>query len=959
MPYIVASETAVTSAASASYTQSIPAGHQANDILLAILSQDGGGTTIAVSGWTQIGTQAAAQAQRTTAFWKLAASGAESDLSATGATDDWVVTIAVIRGANTTTPINQENRTDSVNSTSNYLDSGTVTTDEDGCLIIQAFGWDFTNKITPEVPDALTIVGKDVSTGNVHFVGHYNQYAAGITPVVKAISEVATEGGTSLTIAIEDANPSSPQMGPETQQNYEVVKWLSGGAGGTGFSPQFDSLTWLAPDGITATSILGIPVNSTVPSITNVNVSGSPWGFGTGLTSGFNAGGGVGVWAGGSFTLTSTDLTDGLFALTFAMSFINTTIFGPEGVIAVFEDSGGAWVAVRLTSRTSLPATTSYTVFFDLPNTTAIASSGSVDWSDITTIGFLWNRYGTGTNSVSLIVKGMLIVDSAIMTGGCAGKPLDTTFIESAMNGWNSVGLASVQGSGQALGRSSVQIGDGTHSTYVDMSANSYELPLSANATLARRFWRVPVDAVEFRIKASADDTMNFTSCVIATDTRQSFVIDAASSASADYDFAGASIIGWVVTHSTAGITINGATLSGCHGITLNGGLLDGCNIVASVTSPALTTNDPENISNCAFTSAGTGHAIQISATGTYTFTGNTFTGYGADSTTDAALYNNSGGLVTLTLPAGVTPPTVRNGAGASTVFAYPPIYQSVTLTNGVADTRVQLYDLTDASEVYNDIPVSWPFTWTDPTPYAADREIRLRASYQDGTNAKLFIDQVIGTCTESEPAISARLNQEDDDVYSTNAIDGSLVTDIVIDDNNLLVEVDTGTVTWAQIYAYETYWLYTEVGIRDEGRFIEAPDTANYLLFDFKIKNVSSPSVPLIITGGYGVDGDTGSPLDIIDTTGGTIYCAPPHVVAYATAGNATQIADAVLGAVVDGGYTLAEVTRLQNAVLLGKIADAGTNTNTFRSIADTIDRVVATVDSSGNRTDITLDAS
>ncbi len=44
-------------------------------------------------------------------------------------------------------------------------------------------------------------------------------------------------------------------------------------------------------------------------------------------------------------------------------------------------------------------------------------------------------------------------------------------------------------------------------------------------------------------------------------------------------------------------------------------------------------------------------------------------------------------------------------------------------------------------------------------------------------------------------------------------------------------------------------------------------------------------------------------------------------------------------------------------NAVLAGKVSGAGTGTETFRGINDDKDRVVATTDSSGNRTAITLD--
>jgi len=72
------------------------------------------------------------------------------------------------------------------------------------------------------------------------------------------------------------------------------------------------------------------------------------------------------------------------------------------------------------------------------------------------------------------------------------------------------------------------------------------------------------------------------------------------------------------------------------------------------------------NVSGLSFTSDGTGHAIYITATGTYDFTDFTYTGYGATSSTDAVIYNNSGGAVTINVLGGDTP-TYRNGAGAST----------------------------------------------------------------------------------------------------------------------------------------------------------------------------------------------------------------------------------------------------------------------------------------------------
>jgi hypothetical protein len=212
--------------------------------------------------------------------------------------------------------------------------------------------------------------------------------------------------------------------------------------------------------------------------------------------------------------------------------------------------------------------------------------------------------------------------------------------------------------------------------------------------------------------------------------------------------------------------------------------------------------------------------------------------------------------------------------------------YGEVIITNGTVGTRLQIYDTTNNTELYNDIPASFPFTYTDYTLPVPTRDIRVRAMYVSGATAKKFIDEEIGTVSAAAPSLSYRLNQANDQVYIDNAIDGSTVTDVTIDDALLLVEVNTGSISWPTLYAYETYWLSTETGIRDEGRFMIAADVANYQIFGFKIKNVTSPAVPLVIVDGYGVDGDTGDPLDILDTTGGTIYCAPPHVVAYSTGG-------------------------------------------------------------------------
>jgi hypothetical protein len=55
--------------------------------------------------------------------------------------------------------------------------------------------------------------------------------------------------------------------------------------------------------------------------------------------------------------------------------------------------------------------------------------------------------------------------------------------------------------------------------------------------------------------------------------------------------------------------------------------------------------------------------------------------------------------------------------------------------------------------------------------------------------------------------------------------------------------------------------------------------------------------------------------------------------------------------------GYTLEEAMKICLAALAGKVSGAGTTSITIRSADDTADRIVATVDSNGNRSAVTLD--
>ena len=889
MAYIV-NTTQTATASAATYTVTLGA-HQSGDLLLVCLSNDGGGTTLApdatsaTAGWAMIGTQAASGGVRGAWAYLIADSSSEVNPVFTGANASWIATCVVIRDAHATAPFGSlVSGTDFVRTDWNNVSSsasGSLTSAVNECLLLYSWCCDASNGFMVCGPDEATSLDLYASSFLCHIVAFRQQQTAAAAPTVTMKHPLATEGGNGWVLAIR--NKSGGVLQPDVRLNASTLKWHGR------LESAHDSITWQSPNNFTAT-INSISTSSTAPTtdVTQAVWVDAPWNTYTRLQTAEST---AGNWSGGTFTISSTDMTGKIFSIEIGhVQSSSVATVGDEGFIVGFSD-GTNWVTYQLAKKLiGWPSGIPKRYFVVLGNATVYASSGSINWAAVTRVAYLSHRIGSSTAANGLQVRNAVLFSSAALTGGGSSLPLKATDYVKYAGNFGFYDVANLQSSAQVKTKIPLQIGDGTNVTYFDGAAQSVEFPQRWSATKIQNWqmdWNANASTVSLAVKAGASDTIKLAAGVAATDTLQSLTIDAASSTSAAYDF-GQSFVGWSPTWKT-GVACANATFSGCDPVNFKGTTVTNVivkNTLAGSTEAAVIFDESgATVTGTTIDVSGSSASYHLelgTSVTAITLANVTFSG---TPVTDKVHVKRTTGTVTITT-SGTTSLFAADvtSDGATVVIAAPQVYQTVTVSGLTVGSRVQIYDTTSSTELSNSIAAGTSVTWTDANPAVGSRDIRVRITYVSGATAKEMIESNIGTCGTTEPsnAVSFLANQVNDTTYNTNAVDGSTVTGITINDTTEKVEIAIagGTVPWKDIYAYQVYWLNTATGIQDDFAFIEAPDTANYLVTSFKIKNTSSPSVPLVITSGYGRDATTGSVEDIMDTSGGSIFPAPDHVV-------------------------------------------------------------------------------
>jgi hypothetical protein len=165
-----------------------------------------------------------------------------------------------------------------------------------------------------------------------------------------------------------------------------------------------------------------------------------------------------------------------------------------------------------------------------------------------------------------------------------------------------------------------------------------------------------------------------------------------------------------------------------------------------------------------------------------------------------------------------------------------------------VAGSRVQLYNLTTATQMFNGVLTGGGLTL--PATWVADQTVRLRADHPD----KLPLETV-GVLSSS--GLTYLDVQADDTVYMGNAIDGATCTEFVADGTNVQVDINDpdGVTSVQRLYAWAQWYQTTAAGIAsDFFGAVSATDAASYQIdqakADIHLDNVSA--LPVRVVGGY-----------------------------------------------------------------------------------------------------------
>ena len=212
-------------------------------------------------------------------------------------------------------------------------------------------------------------------------------------------------------------------------------------------------------------------------------------------------------------------------------------------------------------------------------------------------------------------------------------------------------------------------------------------------------------------------------------------------------------------------------------------------------------------------------------------------------------IYGDSGaalkGVRVMTSTGAPHPDFNLHTADDGTTFA--PVFPASATATVLADTRVQLYNVTTATELNNVFVTGTSYSFVVSSGVTVGDTLRLRACKKG---------RLAGEATTVWSAAGATflVTQPEDPIYTAWAIDGATVTEYSLDGTNIQIDANDvdGFTEKKRLAAYFSYALTLEIGIRNFYGAITALAAGsiriNEAVADLRIDNINA-TTPLVFT--------------------------------------------------------------------------------------------------------------
>lgn len=388
------------------------------------------------------------------------------------------------------------------------------------------------------------------------------------------------------------------------------------------------------------------------------------------------------------------------------------------GILEIGTGNRSAYYRYYVTGNDTYPSTSSWLITPIDPNVAAYRDATVGGGATLTTINYYgWAcTFGAASKSENVAMdaidwvengKGLLLVggDGA----GPAGIFQDFVLRDQGQKTTGRWGLAT-ENAGVKFALGTWTIGSTTATVFTD-----------SNETIAWPDGRYDTGFAGIKfVLSNASNVFTVTSCTFlgdgnkaTNDTRPNLTVSGTTGTLA---LTKCNFLNFNASTLTSATTATNCSWVGPESLAMGGGTLTRCTFdspTVATSTAFLTSADLTKISYCSFVSSGTGHAIEYTATTTpVTFVGNLFTGYGADTTGDAAIFNNSGTAITINITGDGDTPTYRNGTGATTTIVNS---RTLTLSGLVATSEVRIYETGTTTELTGIEDSSTSFAYSYP----------------------------------------------------------------------------------------------------------------------------------------------------------------------------------------------------------------------------------------------------